>query len=58
MIDWKSQDDRLGSVCQTGPGQPGLPAPLVGGLFILERKHKLLDEMLCARRIDASRHSA
>ncbi|MGX1287238.1 hypothetical protein [Bradyrhizobium elkanii] len=23
LIDWKFLDDRFGSVCQTGPGQPG-----------------------------------
>ena len=25
LIDWKFLDDRFGSVCQTGPGQPDLP---------------------------------
>src|SRR5438046_10582845 len=38
LIDWKFLDDRFGSVCQTGPGQPGLPTRLVAGLFILKHK--------------------
>ncbi|MHC2282113.1 hypothetical protein ACVME8_008756 [Bradyrhizobium diazoefficiens] len=24
LIDWKFLDDRFGSVCQAGPGQPGV----------------------------------
>lgn len=51
-IDWKFLDDRFGSVCQTGPGQPGLPTRLVAGLFILKHMHNLSDEVLCARWIE------
>ena len=29
LIDWKFLDDRFGSVCQAGPGQPGLPTRFV-----------------------------
>ena len=39
-------------VCQTGPGQPGLPTRLVAGLFILKHMHNLSDEVLCARWIE------
>ena len=49
LIDWKFLDDRFGSVCQAGPGQPGLPTRLVAGLFILKHMHNLSDEVLCAR---------
>ena len=42
LIDWKFLDDRFGSVCQTGPGQPGLPTRLVAAP----------DEVLCARWIE------
>src|ERR1700740_1591063 len=49
LIDWKFLDERFGSVCQTGPGQPGLPTRLVAGLFILKHMHNLSDEVLCAR---------
>ena len=52
LIDWKSLDDRFGSVCQTGPGQPGLPTRLVAGLFILKHMHNLSDEVLCARWLE------
>src|SRR6201987_2645023 len=52
LIDWKFLDDRFGSVCQTGPGQPGLPTRLVAGLFILKHMHNLSDEVLCARWIE------
>src|SRR6266478_2965845 len=52
LIDWKFLDDRFGSVCQTGPGQPGLPTRLVAGLFILKHMHDLSDEVLCARWIE------
>ena len=52
LIDWKFLDDRFGSVCQTGPGQPGLPTRLVAGRFILKHMHNLSDEMLCARWIE------
>ena len=48
LIDWRFLDDRFGSVCQTGPGQPGLPTRLVAGLFILKHMHNLSDEVLCA----------
>ncbi|MBP2434246.1 hypothetical protein JOH48_008198 [Bradyrhizobium elkanii] len=47
LIDWKFVDDRFGSLCQTGPGQPGLSTRLVARLFIL--KH---DEVLCAHWIE------
>ena len=49
LVDWKFLDDRFGSVCQTGPGQPGLPTRLVAGLFILKHMHNLWEEVLCAR---------
>lgn len=52
LIDWKFLDDRFGSVCQTGAGQPGLPTRLVAGLFILKHMHNLSDEALCARWIE------
>src|SRR5467141_3029482 len=39
-------------MCQTGPGQPGLPTRLVAGLFILKHMHNLSDEVLCARWIE------
>jgi IS5 family transposase len=52
LIDWRFLDDRFGSVCQTGPGQPGLPTRLVAGLFILKHMHNLSDEVLCARWIE------
>jgi transposase, IS5 family len=52
LIDWKFLDDRFGSVCQTGPRQPGLPTRLVAGLFILKHMHNLSDEVLCARWIE------
>src|SRR4029450_4865445 len=52
LIDWKFLDDRFGSVCQTGPGQPGLPTRLVAGPFILNHMHNLSDELLCARWIE------
>jgi transposase, IS5 family len=41
QIDWRFLDGRFGSVCQTGPGQPGLPTRLVAGLFIAKHMHKL-----------------
>ncbi|UVO33110.1 IS5 family transposase [Bradyrhizobium arachidis] len=52
LIDWKFLDDRFGSVCQIGPGQPGLPTRLVAGLLILKHTHNLSDEVLCARWIE------
>lgn len=52
MIDWSFLDGRFGSVCQPGPGQPGLPTRLVAGLFILKHMHNLSDEVLCARWIE------
>ena len=52
LMDWKFLDDRSGSVCQTGPRQPGLPTRLVAGLFILKHMHNLSDEVLCARWIE------
>ncbi len=52
LIDWKFPNERFGSVCQTGPGQPGLPTRLVAGLFILKHMHNLSDEVLCARWIE------
>jgi IS5 family transposase len=52
LIDWNILDDRLGSVCQTGPGQSGLPTRLVAGLFILKHMHNLSDEVRCARWIE------
>jgi transposase, IS5 family len=51
-IDWTFLDGRFGSVCQPGPGQPGLPTRLVAGLFILKHMHNLSDEVLCARWIE------
>ncbi len=51
-IDWKFLDGRFGSVCQPGPGQPGLPTRLVAGLFILKHMHNLSDEVLCARWVE------
>src|SRR6201997_1474488 len=51
-IDWSFLDGRFGSVCQPGPGQPGLPTRLVAGLFILKHMHNLSDEVLCARWLE------
>ena len=51
-IDWSFLDGRFSSVCQPGPGQPGLPTRLVAGLFILKHMHNLSDEVLCARWIE------
>src|SRR5437762_11099602 len=51
-IDWGFLDGRFSSVCQPGPGQPGLPTRLVAGLFILKHMHNLSDEVLCARWIE------
>jgi len=51
-IDWGFLDGRFGSVCQPGPGQPGLPTRLVAGLFILKHMHNLSDEVLCARWVE------
>jgi transposase, IS5 family len=51
-IDWPFLADRFGSVCQPGPGQPGLPPRLVAGLFILKHMHNLSDEVLCARWVE------
>ncbi len=51
-IDWTFLDGRFSSVCQPGPGQPGLPTRLVAGLFILKHMHNLSDEVLCARWIE------
>jgi transposase, IS5 family len=52
QIDWGFLDGRFGSVCQPGPGQPGLPTRLVAGLFILKHMHNLSDESLCARWLE------
>ncbi|HEY6257158.1 MAG TPA: IS5 family transposase [Xanthobacteraceae bacterium] len=51
-IDWTFLDGRFSSVCQPGPGQPGLPTRLVAGLFILKHMHNLSDEVLCARWVE------
>jgi IS5 family transposase len=51
-IDWPFLAARFGSVCQPGPGQPGLPPRLVAGLFILKHMHNLSDEVLCARWVE------
>jgi transposase, IS5 family len=51
-IDWGFLDGRFGSVCRSGPGQPGLPTRLVAGLFILKHMHNLSDEVLCARWVE------
>ena len=51
-IDWGFLNGRFSSVCQPGPGQPGLPTRLVAGLFILKHMHNLSDEVLCARWIE------
>src|ERR1700726_3994547 len=51
-IDWGFLDGPFSSVCQPGPGQPGLPTRLVAGLFILKHMHNLSDEVLCARWIE------
>jgi IS5 family transposase len=51
-MDWGFLDGRFSSVCQSGPGQPGLPTRLVAGLFILKHMHNLSDEALCARWIE------
>jgi hypothetical protein len=40
-IDWEFLNGRFGSVCQPGPGQPGLPTRLVAGLFILKHGHRV-----------------
>ncbi len=53
-IDWGFLDRRFASVCQAGPGQPGLPTRLVAGLFILKHMHNLSDEALCARWLENS----
>jgi IS5 family transposase len=50
-IDWGFLDSRFSSVCQPGPGQPGLPTRLVA-LFISKHMHDLSDEVLCARWIE------
>src|SRR5262252_1109861 len=52
QIDWSFLEGRFGSVCQAGPGQPGLPTRLVAGLFILKHMHNLSDEALCARWLE------
>jgi transposase, IS5 family len=52
QIDWGFLAGRFGSVCQPGPGQPGLPTRLVAGLFILKHMHNLSDEVLCARWVE------
>ena len=52
QIDWGFLDQRFGSVCQAGAGQPGLPTRLVAGLFILKHMHNLSDEALCARWLE------
>ena len=52
QIDWGFLDRRFASVCQAGPGQPGLPTRLVAGLFILKHTHDLSDEALCARWLE------
>jgi transposase, IS5 family len=52
QIDWTFLDGRFGSVCQPGPGQPGLPTRLVAGLLILKHMHNLSDEALCARWVE------
>jgi IS5 family transposase len=51
-IEWGFLDQRFGSVCAAGPGQPGLPTRLVAGLFILKHMHNLSDEALCARWLE------
>jgi len=51
-IDWEFLDGRFRTVCQPGPGQPGLPTRLVAGLFILKHMHNLSDEVLCARWVE------
>ena len=51
-IDWGFLDRRFASVCQAGPGQPGLPTRLVAGLFILKHMHNLSDEALRARWLE------
>jgi hypothetical protein len=51
-IDWGFLDQRFASVCTPGPGQPGLPARLVAGLFILKHMHNLSDEVLWARWLE------
>ncbi len=45
-IDWEFLDGRFGSVCQPGPGQPGLPTRLVAGLFILKLPQAALRPLL------------
>ena len=52
-IDWTFLDGRFSSVCQPGPGQPGLPTRLVAGLFILKMGYSagrcpLLERRCCA----------
>src|SRR5262250_1162763 len=51
-IDWGFLEQRLASVCTTGPGQPPLPGRLIAGLFILKHMHSLSDEVLCARWLE------
>jgi IS5 family transposase len=51
-IDWAFLDQRFGSVCRAGSGQPPLPTRLVAGLFILKHMHDLSDEVLCARWLE------
>jgi transposase, IS5 family len=51
-IDWDFLDQRFGSVCRVGPGQPPLPTRLVAGLFILKHMHNLSDERLCERWLE------
>lgn len=52
QIDWGFLDRRFASVCEVGPGQPGLPSRLVAGLLILKYMHNLSDEVLCARWLE------
>lgn len=54
LVDSRFLDDRFGSMRQIGQGQFGLPTrPVAGSPFILKHVHKLSDEVLGARWIEA-----
>ena len=52
FLDGDFLDGRFSSVCRSGAGQPPLATRLAAGLLILEHKHDLWDEALCARWLE------
>src|SRR5262249_46386061 len=46
-IDWDFLAGRFSSVCRGGPGEPAVPARVVGGVFIFKAMDKLSHEALC-----------